>query len=216
MSLNFNAFGDNSTSDHSNSEFFDNSLQQPYYDNVSNNINSDYVTIQNSNVQESISTSNVQYHQASLQHDEQVQQSNDFAPTPYYDNASTKVSIPKISKRFDSSQNQILKIELEIVIKLQNDQTQQRTHYVRPSTLPKNRTVNRMNPYRKPNEQNFRNESSNDTYSYSFVTVPQQNRSSAAYSMQNVDNNNVSRSRFQQDNDLDESLRSNYDNQNIV
>ncbi|RGB42212.1 hypothetical protein C1646_751255, partial [Rhizophagus diaphanus] len=53
---------------------------------------------------------------------EHVQQ-NDFASTPNdYDNASAKVSIPKILKRIDSSQNQILKIELDIVFKLQNDQ----------------------------------------------------------------------------------------------
>ncbi|RGB30319.1 hypothetical protein C1646_765498, partial [Rhizophagus diaphanus] len=59
-----------------------------------------------------------------LYKNEHVQQ-NDFASTPHdYDNASAKVSIPKIPKRIDSSQNQILKIELEIVIKLQNDQTQ--------------------------------------------------------------------------------------------
>jgi hypothetical protein len=209
MSLHFNAFGDYSN-DHSNSEFFDNSLQPPYYDNTSNTT-SDYVTVQNNNVRESISTPNVQYHQASLQHDEHVQQNNDFAPTPHYDNASTKVSIPKISKRIDSSQNQILKIELEIVIKLQNDQTQQRTHYVQPSTLPKNRTVNRMNPYRRPNEQNFRNESSNDAHPYSFVTVPQLNRNTSIY-MQNVDNSHIPRSQLRQYNDLNESFGSNYDN----
>ncbi|PKK70388.1 hypothetical protein RhiirC2_819216 [Rhizophagus irregularis] len=212
MSLHhFNVFSDNNNSDHEyNSEFIDNSLQQPYYENVLNTTG-DYVTIQNSNIQESISTSNLQYHQASLQHDEHVQQ-NDFVPTQHdYDNASAKVSIPKISKRIDSSQNQILKIELEIVIKLQNDQTQQRTQYVRSSTLPKNRIVNRMSPYRKPNEQNFRNKSSNDAQSYSFMTVPQQNRSSAVH-MQNVDNNRISRSQFQPDDDLNESFRSNYDN----
>jgi Tfp pilus assembly protein PilF len=138
MSLHFNAFSDNNDHD-SNSEFFDNSLQQPYYDNVLNTT-SDYVTVRD---RESTSTSNVEYHQASLQHDEHIQQ-NDFTPTPHHDNASAELSIPKVSKRFGPSQNQILKIEFEIVIKLQNDQTQQRTHYdVRSSTLPKNRTVNR-------------------------------------------------------------------------
>jgi hypothetical protein len=208
MSLHFNAFSDNNDHDsNSDSEFFDNSLQQPYYDNVSNST-SNYVTVQNSNVRESISTSNVQYHQASLQHDEHVQQ-NDFAPAPHYDNPSAKISIPKISKRVDSSRNQILKIELEIVIKLQDDQTQQRTHCVRSSTLLKNRTVNRMNPYRKPSEQNFRNENSNDAHSYPFEAVPQLNRSTSVY-MQNFDNNHLSQ--FQQDNDLNESFRSNYDN----
>ncbi|CAB4399691.1 unnamed protein product [Rhizophagus irregularis] len=211
MSLHFNTFIDNNSGHESNSEFIDNSLQHPYYENVSNTTG-DYVTVQNSNIQESISTSNLQYHQASLQHDEHVQQ-NDFVPTQHdYDNASAKVSIPKISKRIDSSQNQILKIELEIVIKLQNDQTQQRTQYIRSSTLPKNRIVNRMNPYRKPNEQNFRNKSrSNDAHSYSFMAVPQLN-TRPAVNMQNVDNNRISRSQFQPDDDLNESFRSNYDN----
>ncbi|CAB4440531.1 unnamed protein product [Rhizophagus irregularis] len=184
MSLHFNTFIDNNSDHESNSEFIDNSLQQPYYENVSNTTG-DYVTVQNSNIQESISTSNLQYHQASLQHDEH---------------------------RIDSSQNQILKIELEIVIKLQNDQTQQRTQYVRSSTLPKNRIVNRMSPYRKPNEQNFRNKSrSNDAHSYSFMAVPQLN-TRPAVNMQNVDNNRISRSQFQPDDDLNESFRSNYDN----
>ncbi|CAB4440536.1 unnamed protein product [Rhizophagus irregularis] len=201
MSLHFNTFIDNNSDHESNSEFIDNSLQQPYYENVSNTTG-DYVTVQNSNIQESISTSNL-----SLQHDEYVQQ-NDFVPAQHdYDNASAKVSIPKISKRIDSSQNQILKIELEIVIKLQNDQTQQRTQYVRSSTLPKNRIVNRMSPYRKPNEQSFRNKSSNDAQF--FMTVPQLNRSPAVH-MQNVDNNRISRSQFQPDDDLNESFRSNY------
>jgi hypothetical protein len=201
MSLHFNTFSDNFDPD---SEFFDNSLQQPYYDNVLNTT-SDYVTVRNI---KSTSTSNVQYHQASLQHDEHIQQ-NDFTPTPYHDNASVEVSIPKVSKRFDSTQNQILKIELEIVIKLQNDQTQQRTRYdVRSSTLPKNRTINRTNPYRKPNKQNFKNESNNDALAYSFMTVPQLNKSTAAY-MQNVDNDHLSRPQFQQDND---SFRNNYVN----
>ncbi|EXX59213.1 hypothetical protein RhiirA5_459792 [Rhizophagus irregularis] len=205
MSLHFNTFIDNNSDHESNSEFFDNSLQHPYYENVSNT--GDYVTVQNSNIQESISTSNLQYHQVPLQYDEHAQQ-NDFVPTQHdYDNASAKVSIPKISKRIDSSQNQILKIELEIVIKLQNDQTQQRTQYVRSSTLPKNRIVNRMSPYRKPNEQNFRNKSSNDAQF--FMTVPQLNRSPAVH-MQNVDNNRISRSQFQPDDDLNESFRSNY------
>ncbi|RGB30317.1 hypothetical protein C1646_765497 [Rhizophagus diaphanus] len=109
MSLHFNTFIDNNSDHESNSEFIDNSLQQPYYET------------------------------SSLQHDEHVQQ-NDFVPTQHdYDIASAKVSLPKISKRIDSFQNQILKIELEIVIKLQNDQTQQRTQYVQSSTLPKNR-----------------------------------------------------------------------------
>ncbi|CAB4492635.1 unnamed protein product [Rhizophagus irregularis] len=205
MSLHFNTFIDNNSDHESNSEFFDNSLQHPYYENVSNT--GDYVTVQNSNIQESISTSNLQYHQVPLQYDEHAQQ-NDFVPTQHdYDNASAKVSIPKISKRIDSSQNQILKIELEIVIKLQNDQTQQRNQYVRSSTLPKNRIVNRMSPYRKPNEQNFRNKSSNDAQF--FMTVPQLNRSPAVH-MQNVDNNRISRSQFQPDDDLNESFRSNY------
>ncbi|PKC71315.1 hypothetical protein RhiirA1_497450 [Rhizophagus irregularis] len=205
MSLHFNTFIDNNSDHESNSEFFDNSLQHPYYENVSNT--GDYVTVQNSNIQESISTSNLQYHQVPLQYDEHAQQ-NDFVPTQHdYDNASAKVSIPKISKRIDSSQNQILKIELEIVIKLQNDQTQQKTQYVRSSTLPKNRIVNRMSPYRKPNEQNFRNKSSNDAQF--FMTVPQLNRSPAVH-MQNVDNNRISRSQFQPDDDLNESFRSNY------
>ncbi|CAB4399685.1 unnamed protein product [Rhizophagus irregularis] len=205
MSLHFNTFIDNNSDPESNSEFIDNSLQHPYYENVSNT--GDYVTVQNSNIQESISTSNLQYHQVPLQYDEHAQQ-NDFVPTQHdYDNASAKVSIPKISKRIDSSQNQILKIELEIVIKLQNDQTQQRTQYVRSSTLPKNRIVNRMSPYRKPNEQNFRNKSSNDAQF--FMTVPQLNRSPAVH-MQNVDNNRISRSQFQPDDDLNESFRSNY------
>ncbi|GBB83615.1 hypothetical protein RclHR1_10300004 [Rhizophagus clarus] len=176
-------------------EFIDNSLQQqPYYENVSNTT-SDYVTIQNNNVRQSIPTSNVQAF--NLPNDEH----NDFVSAPH---ASAKVSIPKISKRLDTSQNQILKIELEIVIKLQNDQTQQRTQYVRSSTL------NRMNPYRKPTEQNFRNQSSDDAYSYSFVTVPQLNRSSAVY-MQNFDN---IRSQFQpnvaDDDNTNETF--NYDN----
>ncbi|CAG8718420.1 7349_t:CDS:2 [Rhizophagus irregularis] len=195
MSLHhFNVFSDNNNSDHEyNSEFIDNSLQQPYYENVSNTTG-DYVTIQNSNIQESISTSNLQYHQASLQHDEHVQQ-NDFASTPHdYDNA--RLILLKIKS-------------LKIVIKLQNDQTQQKTQYVRSSTLPKNRIVNRMSPYRKPNEQNFRNKSSNDAQF--FMTVPQLNRSPAVH-MQNVDNNRISRSQFQPDDDLNESFRSNYDN----
>ncbi|CAB4492626.1 hypothetical protein RhiirA1_493184 [Rhizophagus irregularis] len=210
MSLHFNTFIDNNSDHESNSEFIDNSLQQPYYENVSNT--GEYDTVQNSNIQESISTSNLQYHQASLQHDEHAQQ-NDFVPTQHdYDNASAKVSIPKISKRIDSSQNQILKIELEIVIKLQNDQTQQRTQYVRSSNLPKNRIVNRMSPYRKPNEQNFRNKSrSKDAHSYSFMAVPQLN-TRPAVNMQNVDNNRISRSQFQPDDDLNESFRSNYNN----
>ncbi|EXX73202.1 uncharacterized protein OCT59_015844 [Rhizophagus irregularis] len=66
-----------------------------------------------------------------------------------------------------------------------------------------------MSPYRKPNEQNFRNKSSNDAQF--FMTVPQLNRSPAVH-MQNVDNNRISRSQFQPDDDLNESFRSNYDN----
>src|SRR5581483_6380395 len=96
-----------------------------------------------------------------------------------------------------------------IVIKLQNDQTQQRAQYVQPSTLPKNRVVNRMNPYRKPTEQNFRNKNS-DVHSYPSVAVPQLNRSPAAY-MQNVDNNHTSQSQFQPNNEnLNESFSNNY------
>jgi len=190
--------GDNN--DHeSNSEYFDVPLQQPYYLNTT----SDYATVQNNNGQQPISASNAQYYQTSLQHDEHVHQ-NDFTPTPL----SAEVSIPKISKRFDSSQNQIFKIEFEVVIKLQNDQTQQRTQYVQSSTLPKNRTVNRMNPYRKPTKQNFRNKSS-DVHSYSSVAVPQLNGSSAVY-MQNVDNNRTSQSQFQPSDG--EYFSDNYDN----
>ncbi|GBB83616.1 hypothetical protein RclHR1_10300005 [Rhizophagus clarus] len=190
MSSYFSTFSNNS--DHGTNSI-DNSLQQPNYDNVSDTI-SDY--------------SNMQYHQASLQHDGHVQQ-NDFAPTPH-NNANAKVSIPKISKRFDSSQNQILKIEFEIVIKLQNDQPQQNTQCICSPILPKNRTVNRLNPYRKPNERNFKNQSNNDAHSFSFVTAPQLNRTSAVY-MQNVDNNHTSRSQFQPDDDLNESFRNNRD-----
>ncbi|RGB25031.1 hypothetical protein C1646_675901 [Rhizophagus diaphanus] len=200
MSLHFKVFSDNSSDHEYNSEFIDNSLQQPYYENVPNTTD-DYVNVQDSKVQESISTS---YHQTSLQHDEHVQQ-NDFVPIQHdYDNhASAKVSIPKISKRIDSSQNQILKIELEIVIKIQNDQTQQKSHYVRSP----NWNVNRMSPYRKLDEQNFRNKRSNDARF--FMTVPQLNRSPAVH-MQNVGNNHISRSQFQPDDDLNESFRSNY------
>ncbi|GBC02302.1 hypothetical protein RclHR1_04560001 [Rhizophagus clarus] len=153
--------------------------------NVSNTTNSNY---ENDNA---IFTSDVQYHQAPLQHSDHVQ--NDFVPTPHcHDNDDVKVSIPKISKSINSSQNQI-KIELEIVIKLQNDQTQQSIQHVRSSTLPKNRTVNRMNPYRKP--------------------APQLNRSSAVYMQNDVDNNiRISRSQFQPNDDLNETFRSNYDN----
>ncbi|PKC59342.1 hypothetical protein RhiirA1_469601 [Rhizophagus irregularis] len=93
MSLHFNTFIDNNNGHESNSEFIDNSLQQPYYENVSDTTG-DYVTVQNSNIQESISTSDLQYHQASLQHDEHVQQ-NDFVPAQHdYDNA-----IPQLNTR---------------------------------------------------------------------------------------------------------------------
>ncbi|RGB42756.1 hypothetical protein C1646_750657 [Rhizophagus diaphanus] len=92
-------------------------------------------------------------------------------------------------------------IELEIVIKLQNDQNQQKAQNVHSSALPKNRT-NRMNPYRKPTEQNFRNKNSS-THSYSSSSVPQLNRSSAIY-MQNIDNNRAPHSQFQPNEDLNE------------
>ncbi|CAB4475233.1 hypothetical protein RhiirA5_425234 [Rhizophagus irregularis] len=184
----------------SNSEYFDDSLQS-YYENVPTT--NDYIVDQNNNERPSVT----QYYQKSLQH-ERIQPNDIPTPTitpasPY--NASAEILIPKISRRIDSSQNQILKIELEIVIKLQNDQNQQKAQYVHSSALPKNR-ANRMNPYRKPTEQNFRNKNS-DSHSYSSSSVPRLNRSSAIY-MQNVDN----KSQFQPNEDLNESFSNNYNN----
>ncbi|CAB4397668.1 uncharacterized protein OCT59_009233 [Rhizophagus irregularis] len=184
----------------SNSEYFDDSLQS-YYENVPTN---DY------NVDEQPSVA--QYYQKSSQHERiqpnDIPTSTITPASPY--NASAEILIPKISRRIDSSQNQILKIELEIVIKLQNDQNQQKAQYVHSSALPKNR-ANRMNPYRKPTEQNFRNKNSGSTHSYSSSSVPQLNRSSAIY-MQNIDNNRAPQSQFQPNEDLNESFSNNYNN----
>jgi hypothetical protein len=145
------------------------------------------------------------YYQESSQH-ERIQP-NDIlvTPAPQY-NASADVSIPKISRKIDSSQNQILKIELEIVIKLQSDQNQQSAQRVQNVHTSKNCT-NRMNPYRKPTEQNFRNKNS-DAHSYSSSSLLPLNRSSAVY-MQNVDNNRI---QFQPNEDLSESFSDDYNN----
>ena len=59
-----------------------------------------------------------------------------------------------------------------------------------------------MNPYRRQTEQNFKHKNS-DVHSYTSVTVPQLNRSSAVY-VQNVDNNRTSQF---QPKDLNESFR---------
>ena len=163
--------------DESNPEFFE---------DVPNN-DSDYITVQNNNGQQP--TSALTPTATLLQH-ERIKPNE--APAPQYINANTEVSTPRISRSFDSSQNQILKIELEIVIKLQNDQNQQRTKHVHSSTLLKNQTVNRMNPYRKPTEQN------NFRINYSSVEAPQLNKGSAVY--------------MQPNEDLNETFNSGYDN----
>jgi hypothetical protein len=166
-------FNQNST------ESIDNFLQPPY----------DYATDDHATVQ-----GDEQYHQTSLQLDaDEYVRPNDSMLTP-------QVSIPRISKTFDSERNQILKIELEIVIKLKSGQNDQNQQYDRSSTLLKNRTANRMHPYRKLTEQNFRNENRNDARSYFSASVPRLNRSSA---------------QFQQNEGLNESFNSNYDNDNF-
>ncbi|RIA83626.1 hypothetical protein C1645_785926 [Glomus cerebriforme] len=141
---------------------------QSYYEDASN-ISSNYV--------HGHQPINAQNYQTYSQHDIQ----DESTPAPQC-NTSAEVSVPKISLTSDSS----LKIELEIIIKFQNDQNKQKNHHVHPSTLSKDRTVNRMHPYQQPSEQNFRNKYRNDAHSYSTATsVPQLNRSSTVY-VQNV------------------------------
>ena len=80
------------------------------------NITSDYITVQNSEQSiSSLTTSAGQYYQASPQH--VADESND---------STEHISIPKVSMTFDSSQNQIVKVEfagVEIVIKQKSPST---------------------------------------------------------------------------------------------
>lgn len=170
-------------------EYFDEPLKQTYYENELNST-SDYV--QNNDGQQSTSTPTTQYYS-------QREHIDFVTPAPPIYKTNTEFSNPKISKTLDSSQNQIFKIELEIVVRIQNDQNQHRTECNNYSSTLKNRVVNRMNPYRKPTDQNFRS----DSHSYSSSSVP------PAIYMQNADNIRTS---FQSNKDLNESFRNNFKN----
>ncbi|RGB26062.1 hypothetical protein C1646_801057 [Rhizophagus diaphanus] len=161
-------------------EFFDDPLKQTYYENELNST-SDY------DGQQSASTPTTQYYS-------QREHIDFVTPAPPLYKTNTEFSNPKISKTLDSSQNQIFKIELEIVVRIQNDQNQHRTKCNYSSTL-NNRHVNRMNPYRKPTDQNFRSDS--HSHSYSSSSVP------PTIYMQNADNIRTS---FQSNKDLNESF----------